>query len=55
MYCTFLLMVGVRVMNEIGLTAKWSKLLKFLEDFKTINRYDCDCVVNYVVTTILMI
>ena len=29
--------------------AKWSKLLKFLEDFKTINRYDCDCVVNYVV------
>ena len=29
--------------------AKWSKLLKFLEDFKTINRYDCECVVNYVV------
>ena len=29
--------------------AKWSKLLKFLEDFKTINRYDCDCTVNYVV------
>ena len=29
--------------------AKWSKLLKFLDDFKTINRYDCDCTVNYVV------
>ena len=29
--------------------AKWSKLLKFLEDFQTINRYDCDCTVNYVV------
>jgi MoaA/NifB/PqqE/SkfB family radical SAM enzyme len=29
--------------------AKWSKLLNFLEDFKTINRYDCDVVVNYVV------
>ena len=29
--------------------AKWSKLLKFLEDFKTINRYNCDCTVNYVV------
>ena len=29
--------------------AKWSKLLAFLEDFKTINRYECDCVVNYVV------
>ena len=29
--------------------AKWSKLLKFLDDFKTINRYDCDIVVNYVV------
>ena len=29
--------------------AKWSKLIKFLKDFETINRYDCDCVVNYVV------
>ena len=29
--------------------AKWDRLLKFLEDFKTINRYDCECVVNYVV------
>ena len=29
--------------------AKWSKLIKFLEDFKTINRYSCDCTVNYVV------
>ena len=29
--------------------AKWDKLLKFLEDFKTINRYDCEVVVNYVV------
>ena len=29
--------------------AKWSKLLKFLKDFKTINRHDCDYVVNYVV------
>ena len=29
--------------------AKWSRLLKFLEDFKTINRYDCEVVVNYVV------
>tara|TARA_B100000287_G_scaffold405595_1_gene429295 strand:- start:1055 stop:1987 length:933 start_codon:yes stop_codon:yes gene_type:complete len=29
--------------------AKWSKLIKFLEDFKTINRYDCDCTINYVV------
>ena len=29
--------------------AKWSKLLKFLEEFKTINRYDCKVVVNYVV------
>ena len=29
--------------------AKWSKLLKFLEQFKSVNRYDCDVVVNYVV------
>ena len=29
--------------------AKWSKLLDFLTDFKTINRYDCNVVVNYVV------
>ncbi len=29
--------------------AKWSKLIQFLKDFKMINRYDCDVVVNYVV------
>ena len=29
--------------------AKWSKLLKFLKDIETINRHDCDYVVNYVV------
>jgi sulfatase maturation enzyme AslB (radical SAM superfamily) len=29
--------------------AKWSKLLKFLEQFKLVDRYDCDVVVNYVV------
>ena len=29
--------------------AKWNKLIKFLKDFETINRYDCDVVVNYVV------
>ena len=29
--------------------AKWSKLIKFLKDFETINRFDCDVVVNYVV------
>ena len=29
--------------------AKWSKLIKFLEQFKSVNRYDCDVVVNYVV------
>jgi MoaA/NifB/PqqE/SkfB family radical SAM enzyme len=29
--------------------AKWSKLLKFLEQFKSVERYDCDVVVNYVV------
>ena len=29
--------------------AKWSKLLKFLKDFETINRHDSDYVVNYVV------
>jgi len=29
--------------------AKWSKLLKFLADFKTINIYNCEVVVNYVV------
>ena len=26
--------------------AKWSKLLKFLEQFKSVDRYDCDVVVN---------
>jgi len=30
-------------------SAKWSKLIKFLEDFKTINRYDCKFPINYVV------
>ena len=29
--------------------AKCSKLLKFLEQFKSVDRYDCDVVVNYVV------
>jgi|15BtaG_2_1085339.scaffolds.fasta_scaffold00336_11 MoaA/NifB/PqqE/SkfB family radical SAM enzyme len=29
--------------------AKWGKLIKFLKDFETINRYGCDVVVNYVV------
>tara|TARA_Y100000310_G_scaffold39880_1_gene37398 strand:+ start:5349 stop:6275 length:927 start_codon:yes stop_codon:yes gene_type:complete len=29
--------------------AKWSKLIEFLKDFETVNRYDCDVVVNYVV------
>jgi radical SAM protein with 4Fe4S-binding SPASM domain len=29
--------------------AKWSRLIQFLKDFETINRYDCDVVVNYVV------
>ena len=29
--------------------AKWSKLLKFLEQFKSVDRYDCDVVVYYVV------
>jgi MoaA/NifB/PqqE/SkfB family radical SAM enzyme len=29
--------------------AKWSKLIKFLEDFKTVNRYDCKFPINYVV------
>ena len=29
--------------------AKWSKLLKFLEQFKSVDRYDCYVVVNYVV------
>ena len=29
--------------------AKWSKLLKFLEQFKSVDRYNCDVVVNYVV------
>tara|TARA_B100001971_G_C18201058_1_gene544607 strand:- start:897 stop:1499 length:603 start_codon:yes stop_codon:yes gene_type:complete len=29
--------------------AKWSKLIKFLKDFETINHYDCEIVVNYVV------
>ncbi len=29
--------------------AKWNKLIKFLKNFETINRYDCNVVVNYVV------
>ena len=29
--------------------AKWSKLIKFLKDFETINRYGCDCTINYVI------
>jgi len=29
--------------------AKWSKLIKFLKDFKSIDRYDCEVTVNYVV------
>ena len=29
--------------------AKWSRLLKFLEQFKSVDRYDCNVVVNYVV------
>jgi len=29
--------------------AKWSKLINFLDQFKTIDRYDCNPVVNYVV------
>ena len=29
--------------------AKWSKLIKFLKDFETIDRHDCDVTVNYVV------
>ena len=29
--------------------AKWNKLLKFLEQFKSVDRYDCEVVVNYVV------
>lgn len=29
--------------------AKWSKLIKFLEDFKTVERSNCNVVVNYVV------
>ena len=31
--------------------AKWDKLIKFLEDFQTIDRYNCEIVVNYVVNT----
>ena len=31
--------------------AKWSKLIDFLENFKNIDRGDCDVVVNYVVNT----
>ena len=29
--------------------AKWKKLIRFLDQFKSVNRYDCDVVVNYVV------
>jgi len=29
--------------------AKWKKLIKFLDQFKSVNRYNCDVVVNYVV------
>ena len=29
--------------------AKWKKLIRFLEQFKSVERYDCDVVVNYVV------
>ena len=29
--------------------AKWKKLIKFLDQFKSVDRYDCDVVVNYVV------
>jgi len=29
--------------------AKWKKLIKFLDQFKSVNRHDCDVVVNYVV------
>ena len=29
--------------------AKWKKLIKFLDQFKSVDRQDCDVVVNYVV------
>tara|TARA_B100001113_G_scaffold346261_1_gene336945 strand:+ start:168 stop:1082 length:915 start_codon:yes stop_codon:yes gene_type:complete len=29
--------------------AKWKKLIRFLDQFKSVERYDCDIVVNYVV------
>jgi len=29
--------------------AKWERLINFLEEFKKVERYDCDVVVNYVV------
>ena len=29
--------------------AKWKKLIRFLDQFKSVERYDCDVVVNYVV------
>ncbi len=29
--------------------AKWKKLIRFLDQFKSVDRYDCDVVVNYVV------
>ena len=31
--------------------AKWSKLIKFLNDFKKVNRYNCDVSINYVVNS----
>ena len=29
--------------------AKWERLIQFLDEFKSVERYDCDVVVNYVV------
>ena len=31
--------------------AKWSKLIKFLNDFKDVKRYNCDVSINYVVNS----
>ena len=31
--------------------ARWKRLIKFLEDLKTVNRHSCNIVVNYVVNT----
>ena len=30
------------------------KLIRFLEQFKSVERYDCDVVVNYVVNVFIM-